>query len=76
MEAQRPPQPKAKKPFLAQMDFSIGGGEEMQHLRLRFYPTENADDPRPFIAKDLEGREVKLTPEQEESAKPYVFPKR
>ncbi len=76
MEAQRPLQPKAEKPFLAQIEFLTGSGKEMRRLRLRCYPTEKADDPRPFIAKDLKGREVKLTPEQEEFAKPLVFPKR
>ena len=76
MEAKGPPPPKPERPFLAQMDFLTGIGKNIKYLKVRFYPTEKEDDPRPFIARDLKGREIKLTPEQEESAKPYVFPKR
>ncbi len=76
MEVKGSPQPKPEKPFLAQMDFLTESGKDMRRLRVRFYPTEKADDPRSYIVRDLKGREVELTPEQKEIAEPLVFPKR
>lgn len=76
-----PTEPPKTEKFLAQMDFFRGGGKNYHRITLRFYPTPepedpDVDDPRPFIAKDLKGREVNLTTEEIESAKPFVFPKR
>ena len=75
METQRPPQPKAEKPFLAQLSLRRGG-KKPYFVNVRLYPTSDIDDPRPFIARDLKGNEVTLTPKELEFAKTLAFPKR
>ncbi|OGH21298.1 MAG: hypothetical protein A2958_00670 [Candidatus Levybacteria bacterium RIFCSPLOWO2_01_FULL_38_13] len=66
MEAQRPPQSKPEKPFLMQMSIQTEGEGKGPHFkRVRVYPTEDPEDPRPFVVKDSKGNEIVLDPQDQ-----------
>lgn len=62
--------------FLAQMSLLRGGKKDFHEVKVRIYPTENIDDPRPFIARDPDGNEVSLKDDELDLAKTLVFRKR
>lgn len=73
METKTESKPSGLKHLMQMTIQTEGPGKGPHYKRVKIYPKETLEDPRPFIVKDVRGDEVELEPNDQFIAEKTIF---